>query len=182
MPVQLVVWASLAGLAALVIGRLAKAWLKYLGQRVITCPENRRPAGVRVNAGHAAATALGRVPELRLSSCSRWPERAGCGQECLTQIAASPEDCLVRNILGKWYEGKVCVSCHQPIGEVEWAGSKPALFQAGKGSLEWSQVPADKLHEVLAASLPLCFACHMANTLVKEHPELVVDRSSRYSI
>jgi hypothetical protein len=25
-------------------------------------------------------------PHLRLSECSRWPERQGCGQECLSQI------------------------------------------------------------------------------------------------
>jgi len=50
---------------------------------------------------------------------------------------------------------------------------------AGKVSLEWNQVSADKLFEVLAASQPLCFACHMANTLVREHPDLAVDRSAR---
>ncbi len=173
---------GVAALAALVIGRLVSTWFKYRGRRVITCPENRTPAGITVNARHAAATALGKAPELRLSACSRWPEKAGCGQECLAQIAASPEDCLVRNILVKWYQGKVCASCGRPIGEIEWSGSKPALLGAGKVSVEWSRVPADKLFEVLAASLPLCFACHMANTLVREHPELVVDRSSSQSI
>jgi hypothetical protein len=28
----------------------------------------------------------------------------------------------------------------------------------------------------LAAALPICFACHTANKLVNEHPELVIDR------
>ncbi|SPE37264.1 conserved exported hypothetical protein [Candidatus Sulfopaludibacter sp. SbA6] len=182
MTVQLGILAGLIVLAAVVLGRLVSAWLKYRGRRVITCPENRRPAGVVVDAGHAAATALGKAPELRLSSCSRWPERAGCGQECLAQVAASPEDCLVRNILTRWYAGKVCASCGRPIGEIQWSGSDPALLQAGKISVAWSEVPADKLYEVLAASLPLCFACHMANTLVREHPELVVDRSSSHPI
>jgi hypothetical protein len=32
------------------------------------------------------------------------------------------------------------------------------------------------LPETLAAAKPICFACHMAQTLVREHPELVVDR------
>jgi hypothetical protein len=77
-----------------------------------------------------------------------------------------------------WYAGKVCASCGRPFGDIEWTGQKPALLQTGKISVEWSQVPADKLHEVLAASVPLCFACHMAYTLVREHPELVVDRSA----
>src|SRR5689334_22081939 len=181
MPIWLGVLLALA-LATLLIVRASGNWLRYRGRRVITCPENRTPAGVTVNARHAAATSLGKAPELRLSSCSRWPERTGCGQECLTQVAASPEDCLVRNILAKWYEGKACASCGRPIGEIDWSGSKPALLGVGKVSMAWKQVPAEKLHEVLAASLPLCFACHMANTLVREHPEQVVDRSPSHSI
>ena len=164
--------------AAVVSVRLAGAWWQYRGRRVVHCPENRKPAGVLVDARHAAATALRKKPELRLSSCSRWPERAGCGQECLAQIAAAPEDCLVRNILSGWYAGKVCASCGRPMTEVQWSTSAPALLQAGKVSMAWSEVPADRLYEVMAAALPLCFACHMANTLVREHPELVVGRSS----
>ena len=80
MPIQTVVLAIAVGLGAVAVWRLANAWWKYRGRRVITCPENQRPAGVVVDARHAAATALGKAPELRLSSCSRWPERAGCGQ------------------------------------------------------------------------------------------------------
>jgi hypothetical protein len=161
--------------AALVLTRLARAWRRYRGQRVIACPETRQPAGVVVDAGHAAATALGGAPELRLSSCSRWPERAGCGQPCLSQIAAAPEDCLVRNILAKWYEGKTCASC----GRIMDMAAPPALMGAGGVSLDWGQVPADKLHETLAASRPMCFACHTASTLVRKHPELISDRSCR---
>jgi hypothetical protein len=113
---------------------------------------------------------------MRLSTCSRWPERAGCGQECLSQIAASPEDCLVRGILAKWYAGKDCASCGQPFGELEWTARKPALLTAGRVTLDWSQVQAESLHEVLDTALPLCFACHMAHTLVREHPDLAVER------
>jgi hypothetical protein len=176
-PVQTVVVVIAVVLAGIALGRLARAWWRYRGRRVITCPENRKPAGVVVDARHAAVTALGKSPELRLSSCSRWPERAGCGQPCLSQIEASPEDCLVRNILTKWYEGKVCAWCGQPFGEIEWAGRKPALLRADRVSVEWSEVPADRLHETLVAALPVCFACHMAGTLAREHPELAVDRS-----
>jgi hypothetical protein len=163
-------------LAAIAIQRLVGTWFKYRGRRVITCPENQRPAGVVINAGHAAATALVTKPELRLSACSRWPEHFGCGQQCLSQMEASPEDCLVRSILVQWYTGKNCVSCGRPFGTISLAGSKPAVLRADKISVEWSQIPAEQLHETLAAALPICFACHMANTLVREHPELVVAR------
>lgn len=180
MLLQLGLLAMLVLLVAAGLGRLAIVWLKYRGSLVIMCPENRRPAGVVLNAVHAAATALGSNGELRLSSCSRWPELAGCGQECLAQIEAAPDDCLVRKIVARWSAGKVCASCGRPLGETEWTGSEAAFLKAGAVSILWREVPADKLYEVMAASLPLCFACHMANTLVREHPELVVDRSSSY--
>jgi hypothetical protein len=180
MPVQALVIA-VALVLALALARVVWVWRKYHGRRVIQCPENLRPAGVDVDAGRAAVTALFKGPELRLSSCTRWPEKAGCGQQCLSQIAASPGGCLVRNILAEWYRGKACASCGREFGEIEWT-REPALLNSDKVSLEWKQVPADKLHQVLAASAPLCFACHMANRLVREHPELVVDRSPRTSI
>src|SRR5215475_12199073 len=129
---------------AIAAWRSASAWLRNRGPRAILCPENQRPAGVRVDERHAALSALKGTPELRLSSCSRWPERAGCGQECLAQIAASPEGCLVRNILAKWYEGKACASCGRPIGQIDWVGSEPALLGAGRVSVEWNQIPAEK--------------------------------------
>jgi hypothetical protein len=163
----------LTGIAA---ARIVRAWLKYRGHRVVACPENQKPAGVLVDARHAAATAFGKAPELRLSSCSRWPERDDCGQTCLAQVEASPEDCLVRNILTRWYEGKACASCRRPIGAIDWAGAKPALLRADQISVEWGQIPAEQVQEALETAAPICFACHMANRLVHEHPELALDR------
>ena len=175
MPVMLLV--SILALAAiLVLLRLGSAWIKYRGKRVIQCPENQRPAGVVVDAAHAAWTGFGKAPELRLSQCSRWPEKAGCGQECLRQIEASPEDCLVRNIIAKWYRGKSCAACGQEIGEIDWAGSQPCLLTNSGITLEWKQVPADTLGETLSSAQAICFACHTARALVREHPELATDR------
>jgi hypothetical protein len=165
--------------AGVVLMRLAALWVKYRGKRVVNCPENLRPAGVTVDAGHAALSGVGFRPELRLSSCSRWPERAGCGQACLAQIEAAPEDCLVRNILVKWYEGKSCRSCGRPIGPIAAGGAKPALFTAEHTFMEWSEIPAERLQEVLSAAEPVCFGCHMACKMMLEHPELVTDRSAR---
>ena len=77
MPVQAALLTMVIVLSGIAIVRLAQAWFRYRGNRVILCPENRTPAGVRVDARHAAATALASAPQLRLDSCSRWPERAG---------------------------------------------------------------------------------------------------------
>ena len=82
----------------------------------------------------------------------------------------------MRNVLAQWYRGKVCGSCGRELGEVDWASARPGLLTSGGNSLEWQQVSADKLFEVLESSLPLCFACHMANRLVHEHADLAIDR------
>jgi hypothetical protein len=57
----------------------------YSAPRAVTCPETHRPAGVTIDARHAAATGLRGRPEFRLSDCTRWPARIRCGQECLAE-------------------------------------------------------------------------------------------------
>jgi len=164
-------------LAGFAVWRMAGAWWKYRGKRAITCPENQAAAGVTLDASHAAATALRGHVELRLSQCSRWPERQDCGQDCLRQIEGAPGDCLVRNILTHWYEGKQCAVCGQPIGEIRWEERKPAVLSADRSSVEWNQIPAEQLQQTLSTAQPICFSCHIANTMVRQHPELVIDRS-----
>ena len=162
-----VMLALLAGLWRL------KSWLALRGERVVTCPDNGKHAGVKVDVRRAGAW-------MRMRACSRWPEKAGCGQECLRQVEKSPAECLVRTIAEKWYAGRSCATCGRPIGQIQWGPSQPALLSADKKSMEWKQVSADQLHETLEAAAPLCFACHMANTLVREHPELVTERPATH--
>ena len=167
---------AVVAIVAVLAIEVARTWWKYRGDRMITCPGNLRAAGISVDARHAAAHPFAKTPELRISSCSRWPQQGKCGQECLKQVAAAPAECLVRNILIQWYAGKRCVSCRMPFGEIPLAGVMPAVLCADKRSMEWSEIPADRLTETLAAGAPICFGCHMANSLIRNHPELVVDR------
>src|SRR5208283_4619514 len=74
-----------------------QVFVRYRGKRVITCPETSQPAAVHVNALKAAREAVFGRASIRLDQCSRWPERAGCGQECLSEIKADPGKCLVWN-------------------------------------------------------------------------------------
>jgi hypothetical protein len=166
----------LAAAAVSIVWRVVQRWWKYRGERVITCPENQKPASISLDISHVAVQPFAKSPQLQLSSCSRWPDRAACGQECLRQVEAAPEDCLVRNILVRWYAGKRCVSCGQPFSNVGLAGVKPAVLCADKKSVEWSEIPAERLAETLAGAAPICFACHLGSTLVQTHPELALDR------
>jgi Protein of unknown function (DUF1761) len=64
---------------------------EYEGSRVVICPENKRQVAVSIDAIHAAVTGLSKAPELRLSDCTRWPERRKCSQGCLPQaLKTSP--------------------------------------------------------------------------------------------
>lgn len=160
-----------------VVPRTAGAYLKYRGTRVITCPETRRPAGVEVDVTHAALTAAIAYPDLRLRSCSRWPERKDCGQECLLQVELGPQDCLLRNILINWYADKHCVSCGRLFGEIHLYDHKPALLSPEGKTVTWSEVPPERVPDVLTTHFPICWDCHILQTFEREYPDMIVDRS-----
>jgi hypothetical protein len=140
--------------------RIAAAWLTFRSQFVVICPEDRTPAGVIVDAMHAAVTAWSGRPKLRLSGCSDWPERGGCRQTCLAQIGTAPQDCLIPNILARWYDGKYCVRCGVPVGEAYWGASKPALLTDGVVE-QCEQTPGPQLLPMLETAQPICFACYV---------------------
>lgn len=179
MSLELYLILVLLALAALyfVAPLVAGAFLRYRGKRVITCPETRQPAAVEVDARHAALTAAISHPGLRLKSCSRWPERENCGQECLLQIELSPEDCLLRNILTEWYADKHCASCGKKFGQIHWSDNKPALLSLEGRTVEWSELRPEEVPGLLATHYPVCWDCHITETFCREHPELIVDRS-----
>ncbi len=151
-------------------------FLKYRGTRVITCPESQAPAAVKVDAAHAAVTAGVGEPVLQLKTCTRWPERQDCGQQCLSQIAASPEGCLVRNIATHWYAGKQCAYCGKEFGEIHWHERQPALMGPDRTTVQWSEVRPEMLPGVLATHPPVCWDCHITETFRARHPELVIER------
>lgn len=164
--------------AVVMLGRaFVSIYVKYHGNSLITCPGNRRPAGVRVDTAHVLWTSLGGSPDLRLNACTRWPQLKDCGQDCLRQIEAAPEECLVRNILTKWYAGKRCALCGKRIGPIQWNEHQPGLLDAEHHTVPWPDVPPQALPEVLETHQPVCWNCHVVNRMRTEHAELVIDRS-----
>lgn len=153
-----------------------RAYFAFRGKRLVTCPETQKTAAVNVAAGEAALGTFFSEPTVRLKECSRWPERQNCGQDCLSQIEADPEKCLVWNIVAKWYEGKSCVFCHKPIGPIAHLDHAPALLGPDYKTKEWDQFRAQDLPDVFARYQPVCWNCHVAETFRRMHPELVTDR------
>jgi hypothetical protein len=153
-----------------------RTYFMYRGKRLITCPETLKAETVHVAAGKAAAWAFVNEPTFRLDQCSRWPERHDCGQECLKQIEADPENCLLWNIVSNWYEGKSCVYCHKRFGSLHRLDHAPALLGPDGKTSEWDHFRPEQLPEVFSTHKPVCWNCHITQTFRHEHPELVVER------
>jgi hypothetical protein len=129
-----------------------------------------------VDARHAALTTPLGEPDLRLRSCTRWPEKHDCGQGCLWQIEQSPESCLAQNMIKEWYQGKTCIYCGKGFKDTNWLDNKPALVSPDLKVVEWREVKPERIPEVLATHKAVCSDCHIAEGFRLEHPELVVDR------
>lgn len=149
--------------------------VRLRGPRIVTCPEAKRPEAVQLAGGAALSLMFGQ-PRLRLSDCSRWPERQGCGQLCRPQIALAPADCLVVNILKSWYRDKACSMCGVEFGEIGTGDHRPALLDRDGRTWDWDEFPVETLPEILTSHAPVCWECHISATLDRLHPSWVVHR------
>ncbi len=134
---------------------------------------------MKIDATHAALTAFGASPELRLESCTRWPERQGCGQDCLKQIESSPTGCLVKSMVTEWYAGKSCAICGKPIVLSGLADHAPALVAPDGKTVLWKDLRPEQLPEVFRTHTPACWDCHVVESVVRKHPEVVTVRPAR---
>ena len=150
--------------------------LVFRGNMLVTCPENRLPAAVRISMWRAAlAEALG-GRRIQLRACSRWPEHSGCAQDCVCQVLRDPEGHRVWNIAGNWFKGKSCAFCGKPITRLGRLERPPALLDADKKTTEWRALPPEKLPEAFWGSKAVCWSCHVAETFMREHGDLVTYR------
>lgn len=156
----------LIALAALTFGVVA---FRYRGKRIVVCPETQQPVGTEISALRAAA---GRFV---ITSCSRWPERAGCDQACAPAIAESPRETLVTGIVTRWYAGKACILCGKSIDDIGGA-IVPALKSVAGAITPWSDVRPEDLPSLLSTAVAVCASCELAENFRRVHPELVVER------
>ena len=152
-----------------------RAYRRFRGARVVTCPETGCGAVVEIDRAHAALTFAAGETEFRLTSCTRWPERKGCGQECVSQIEASPEACLAGNMLVDWYRGADCVICHTEIRELRASNDMHALETPDGRTIEWADVKLEDLPQVLKTHRPVCRSCHL-NTFRAQFPNVAIER------
>jgi hypothetical protein len=153
-----------------------RTYFTFKGKRLVTCPETHIPEAVSVAAGEAALGVFFNEPTFRLKQCSRWPERQDCGQDCLQQVETDSANCLVWNIVSKWYADKKCVFCHKPIATLHHVDHAPALLAPDLTTKEWKEVDARELPDIFTTHQAVCWDCHITETFRRMHPELVTDR------
>ena len=155
---------------------LVRSSSRYRGNRLVTCPETKRPAIVEIDSLRASLTSTVALPDIRLQNCSRWPIQGQCGQACLTDLDVAPGRCLVSGVLMRWYRDKNCVYCGKQLSEIHWLDHRPALLDIEGKWLSWNAVNPDKLRTVLATYSPVCWNCYLAQEFRPNHPDMVVYR------
>ena len=155
---------------------LVRSSSRYRGNRLVTCPETKKPAIVEIDALHASLTSTVGLPDIRLQNCSRWPIQRQCGQECLTHLDVAPDRCLVSGVLMRWYRDKNCVYCGKQLSELHWLDHRPALLGTEGKLLSWNAVSLAKLETVLATYSAVCRNCYRAQGNRVDHPAPVIYR------
>lgn len=149
---------------------------QYSGGRPVTCPENQQPAVVNIDLRHAAATVMDGSPDVRLCDCSRWPERAQCNQECLSEAVVAEPYKTVQPTPGRkqiyhlpvllaafaaWYLGMLWHSHY--LFRAQWMQAV-GLSQAQLKQIVWWLSP-----HLLSAAICLLFAYGVAWLLALSH-------------
>lgn len=68
---------------------LGGTWHRARVPRQVTCPDSCSAAAVSLDPWFAVRKHAIGDPEPLIQSCSRWPEGAACGRQCLVQIGAA---------------------------------------------------------------------------------------------
>jgi hypothetical protein len=72
------------GLLYVLMPLVADTFRRFRSPRMLSCPETGGNAEIGIDASRAALTSAFGRPLLRVKSCSLWPERKQCKQDCLT--------------------------------------------------------------------------------------------------
>ena len=171
-----VVTAVVAASLFLGVRYFVRAYVRHRESRLIICPQNGEATIVEVDAMHAALTSTLGQPDVRLQNCGRWPIHQACGQECLMQLDVASPDCLLRGVLMRWYESKSCVYCRKTFELIHFIDHKPALLSPDNELLEWNELGTNDFQTVLKTYKPVCWDCYIAQSFVREHPDLVTYR------
>lgn len=161
--------------AAWDFSRAVRIRRRLRGPRVVTCPETGHPVAVEIDVAHAVRTGLvEHAPSVRLKNCSRWAERGRCDEPCIREAEESSN--TTRAIVARALTGKPCAYCGRVIEQTAFLDHYAALGQPDGTTVEWPDIPPERLREALITNAPVCWDCHVAEAFRRLYPELVTDR------
>ena len=180
MTTQLFVLLLVGTVLAVYFGIALTTWIRLRGARVVTCPETHKPVAVTLDREHAALTAVWDTADLKLATCTQWPERQNCDQGCIAEIIESGRETRPATIAAHFLTGRRCAICGHAIDPIDTAAVPPGLLDPVTHSVvAWDEVPAEQLREVFTTRRALCANCTLAESFRRRHPDLVVDRVPR---
>ena len=138
------------------------------GRKAAICPDNSEAVAVEFDNKFAFWSALRGKEHTRLASCTRWPEKGDCGQECLSQIDPTPEN-IERLMLG-WYKGRLCAICARNITPSDWRRNRLALLNEHHKLVELRDLDLHGLQAALTTMRPLCWICHQEERVRQAAP------------
>src|SRR5262249_30928671 len=157
MTTQVFVLLLIGTMLAVYLGIALTAWIRLRGSRILTCPETHKPVSVTIDTGHAAVTAVWEKADLRLATCSRWPERQDCDQACVAQIVESGDDTKTRAIADRFFRGQHCTVCQRRIDSINATLMQPGLLDPVTHNVSaWDEIPAQDLPDAFRARKPMC--------------------------
>ena len=179
---------SIAVAAPLILGLVLAAylgialttWRRLRGPRVVICPETGCPAGVRVDLGHAIASAIRERMEIRMAECSAWPEREGCDHGCGPALRTAGDSTRTRAIAARGFEDRACAMCSRRIGPLTRGARQPGFMNpVTREVVPWDEVPAEELPGATARHRALCRDCTFAEASPPPAPERAATRRTR---
>jgi hypothetical protein len=168
----------MAAWAAWDVVRAARMVWHFRGPRVVTCPKTGLAVAVRIDLGHAFARGLiGSALGVRLGGGLPFAECRSCEEPCASE-AAEPST-TARAIVARGVTGHLCVFCGRPIESTTFLDHHSAFLQPDGSTIEWPNVPPERLRATIADRPAVCWDCHIAETFRRTYPELVTDRPWR---
>jgi hypothetical protein len=73
------------GMLLVVFPVVADIVARYRGRKLVRCPETQELVEVQLNTRRALWTATFGEAMPRVNSCSRWPKKKGCSEECVKE-------------------------------------------------------------------------------------------------
>ena len=135
-----------------------ETYFKNRGGRQVVCPDDHRRAEVEVDPKFALQAAMQGEELARVQSCTHWAQNGECGQECLAQVEATPDN--LDRLFTRWFDGKPCSLCSRSLTPSDWRHGRLGFLDEQLKLVEMRQIDVTELGSVAEPTRPLCWSCH----------------------